>query len=49
MRQTRLLAESLGPRGRQQVSDAYLAGEDHFSIVEALAEPQSGLVEWLLG
>jgi arylformamidase len=48
MRQTRLLAESWGRAGAK-VSDAYLPGEDHFSIVEALAEPQSGLVEWLLG
>ena len=48
MRQTRLLAEAWGRAGGD-VSDAYFAGENHFSIVEALADPESGLVERLLG
>jgi arylformamidase len=48
IRQTRLLAEAWGRKGAD-ISDAYLTGEDHFSIVEALAEPQSGLVTWLTG
>jgi arylformamidase len=48
MRQTRLLAETWGRRGAD-ISDAYLAGEDHFSVIEALADPDSGLVGRLLG
>lgn len=48
MRQTRLLAEAWGRKGAD-ISDAYLPGEDHFSIVEALADPESGLVARLLG
>jgi acetyl esterase/lipase len=48
MRQTRLLAEAWNHVGAD-VADAYLAGEDHFSIIEALADPESGLVNRLLG
>ena len=48
MRQTRLLAEAWGAKGAH-ISDAYLPGEDHFSIVEALADPESGLVTRLIG
>lgn len=47
MRQTRLLAEAWHHAGAD-VADAYLAGEDHFSIVEAFADPESGLVTRLL-
>jgi arylformamidase len=43
MRQTRLLAEAWDRAGAN-ISDAYLTGEDHFSIVEALGDPASGLV-----
>jgi arylformamidase len=48
MRQTRLLAEAWG-LADANISDAYLAGEDHFSIIEALADPDSGLVTRLVG
>jgi arylformamidase len=48
MRQTRLLAETWARAGAD-IADAYLADEDHFSIVEALADPASGLVARLLG
>jgi arylformamidase len=47
MRQTRLLAETWGRKGAD-ISDAYFAGEDHFSIIEALADQRSGLVARLV-
>ena len=48
LRQTRLIAEAWGLKGGD-VGDAYLPGEDHFSIIEALADPESGMVGCLLG
>ncbi|MFW5641923.1 MAG: alpha/beta hydrolase [Roseicyclus sp.] len=48
MRQTRLIAE-VWARHRTKVTDSYLPGEDHFSIVETLADPESPLIEALLG
>jgi arylformamidase len=47
MRQTRLLAETWGRAGAD-ISDAYLTGEDHFSIIAALADQRSGLVARLV-
>jgi acetyl esterase/lipase len=48
LRQTRLIAEAWA-RHRTKVTDSYLPGEDHFSIVETLADPESLLIETLLG
>ncbi|MCU4654011.1 alpha/beta hydrolase [Roseibacterium sp. SDUM158016] len=47
LRQTRLIAEAWGLKGGD-VADAYLPGEDHFSIVEGLSDAASGLVRALL-
>lgn len=47
LRQTRLIAEAWGLKGAD-VADVYEAGEDHFSIIEGLADPASGLVAALL-
>jgi acetyl esterase/lipase len=48
LRQTRLIAEAWGRKGGD-VADAYLPGEDHFTIVEKLADPDSRLLAALLG
>ncbi|MDG4648592.1 alpha/beta hydrolase [Roseibacterium sp. SDUM158017] len=48
LRQTRAIAEAWSLKGGD-VADAYLPGEDHFSIIEALADPASDLVAALLG
>jgi acetyl esterase/lipase len=48
LRQTRLIAEAWGLKGGD-VADAYLPGEDHFTIVEKLADPDSRLLAALLG
>jgi acetyl esterase/lipase len=47
LRQTRLIAEAWS-RHRVKVADSYLPGEDHFSIVETLADPDSALNRALL-
>jgi hypothetical protein len=48
LRQTRLIAEAWGQKGGD-VADAYEPGEDHFTIVEKLADPDSRLLAALLG
>jgi len=46
IRQTRLIAEAWGLKGAQ-VRDTYEAGQDHFTVVAALEDPQSPLTTHL--